>query len=261
MFIPSFGWCKLEPASTWLDLQDWDLKPLRSLIDLRIVSCGNFDWAKMFPKSDQANLCHQLVSHRKEIFVFTTLFEKSIFWEEHFDQAVHFKTALLMVEIWKNQSPGSRATLMLHTSLPWMLWSPYKQLPPRSVWRSLWTAPAPAGSHGFQELGYGAQQPFWTALLLMEKIQGSPVEVGPLSHYFQGFIHPRWLFKISEPSTILIVGNNQSTWPSLKSPLQLEHWTLRAVNISIKAHSFPKHLRNSTLILLDSWCHRFLVWA
>ena len=39
------------------------------------------------------------------------------FWEEHFDQAVHFKTALLMVEIWKNQSPGSRATLLLHTSL------------------------------------------------------------------------------------------------------------------------------------------------
>ena len=196
--------------------------------------------------------------------VFTTLFEKNIFWEEHFDQAFHFKTALLMVEIWKNQSPGSRATLLLHTSLlPLDAVVPYKQLPPRSVWRSRGTAPAPEpGSHGFQELGYGAQQPFWTALLLMEKIQRSPVEVGPLSHDFQGFYtDPRWLFKISESSTILIVGNNQTTWPSLKSPLQLEHWTLRVVNISIKGHSFPKHLRNATLILLDSWCHRFLVWA
>ena len=30
----------------------------------------------------------------------------------------------------------------------------------------------------------------------------SPVEVGSLSHYLQGFIHPRWLFGISEPSTV-----------------------------------------------------------
>ena len=26
--------------------------------------------------------------------------------------------------------------------------------------------------------------------------------VGSLSHYSQGFIHPRWLFGISEPSTV-----------------------------------------------------------
>ena len=30
----------------------------------------------------------------------------------------------------------------------------------------------------------------------------APVEVGSLSHYFQGFIHPRWC-SISEPSTVL----------------------------------------------------------
>ena len=55
---------------------------------------------------------------------------------------------------------------------------PYKQLPPCSVWRSRGTAPAPGtGSHGFQ-----------AHYCLMEKIQRSPVEVGPLSHYFQGFI-------------------------------------------------------------------------
>ena len=29
----------------------------------------------------------------------------------------------------------------------------------------------------------------------------SPVEVGSLYHYLQGFIHVRWLFGISEPST------------------------------------------------------------
>jgi len=34
----------------------------------------------------------------------------------------------------------------------------------------------------------------------------SPVEVGRLSHYLQGFIHPRWLFGISEPSAVWLFG-------------------------------------------------------
>ena len=34
------------------------------------------------------------------------------------------------------------------------------------------------------------------------EIRLSPVEVGSLSHYLQGFIHPSWLFGISEPSTV-----------------------------------------------------------
>ena len=29
-------------------------------------------------------------------------------------------------------------------------------------------------------------------LLLMDEIRRSPVEVGSLSHYLQGFMHPRW---------------------------------------------------------------------
>ena len=41
-----------------------------------------------------------------------------------------------------------------------------------------------------------------TSGLLMEEIRRSPVEVGSISHYLQGFIHPRWLFGISEPSTV-----------------------------------------------------------
>ena len=31
-------------------------------------------------------------------------------------------------------------------------------------------------------------------ILLMEEILRSPVEVGSLSHYLQGFRHPRWFF-------------------------------------------------------------------
>ena len=38
---------------------------------------------------------------------------------------------------------------------------------------------------------------FGTFLLLMAEIRRSPVEVGRLSHYLKGFIHPRWLFGIS----------------------------------------------------------------
>ena len=37
------------------------------------------------------------------------------------------------------------------------------------------------------------------------EIRPSPVEVGSLSDYLQGFIHPRWLFGISEPSTIWVL--------------------------------------------------------
>ena len=37
------------------------------------------------------------------------------------------------------------------------------------------------------------------------EIRPSPVEVGSLSNYLQGFIHPRWLFGISEPSTIWVL--------------------------------------------------------
>ena len=34
------------------------------------------------------------------------------------------------------------------------------------------------------------------------EIRRSPVEVCSLSRYLQGFIHPSWLFGISEPSTV-----------------------------------------------------------
>ena len=34
------------------------------------------------------------------------------------------------------------------------------------------------------------------------EIRRSPVELDHLPHYLQGFIHPRWLFGISEPSTV-----------------------------------------------------------
>ena len=34
------------------------------------------------------------------------------------------------------------------------------------------------------------------------EILRAPAEVGSLSHYLQAFLHPRWLFGISEPSTV-----------------------------------------------------------
>ena len=37
----------------------------------------------------------------------------------------------------------------------------------------------------------------------MEEIRRSPVELGSLFHYLQGFIHPRWC-RISEPSTVFL---------------------------------------------------------
>ena len=48
------------------------------------------------------------------------------------------------------------------------------------------------------------------ARVVIDTVDGSeirhpPVEVGGLSQYLQGFgIHPRWLFGISEPSTVVV---------------------------------------------------------
>ena len=38
------------------------------------------------------------------------------------------------------------------------------------------------------------------------EIRRLPVEVGRIYHYLQGFIHLRWLFGISEPSTVWVMG-------------------------------------------------------
>ena len=54
-----------------------------------------------------------------------------------------------------------------------------------------------------------ASKPTEEYLLLMAEIRRSPVEVGSLSHYLQGFIHPRWLAGFL-PSTAY-VGTNKKT--------------------------------------------------
>ena len=46
-------------------------------------------------------------------------------------------------------------------------------------------------------------------VVLLAEIRRSPVGVGSLSHYLQGVIHPRWLFGISEPSTVPYVFSNR----------------------------------------------------
>ena len=43
---------------------------------------------------------------------------------------------------------------------------------------------------------------YFSIILLMEEIRRAPVEVGSFSHDLQGLIHHRWLFGISEPSTV-----------------------------------------------------------
>ena len=54
----------------------------------------------------------------------------------------------------------------------------------------------------------------YRSIRLMEEIRRSPVEVGSSSHYLPGFIHSRWLFGISEPSTVglHLFGSSTSIW-------------------------------------------------
>ena len=53
--------------------------------------------------------------------------------------------------------------------------------------------------HGFGEVALALN------ILLMAEILGSPVEVGSLSYYLQGFIHFRWLFGISAINSMFYI--------------------------------------------------------
>ena len=59
----------------------------------------------------------------------------------------------------------------------------------------------------------------------MAEIRRSPVEVGSLSRYLQGFIHPRWLFRISEPSTVvaLLKSNPQKPLEGQANNIKVAH--------------------------------------
>ena len=62
--------------------------------------------------------------------------------------------------------------------------------PKRRLWRLFQYLDAAGG--GIQELQRGSIGDDGGAILLMVQKSGSPVEVGSLPHYLQGFIHPRW---------------------------------------------------------------------
>ena len=63
------------------------------------------------------------------------------------------------------------------------------------------------GCHGFFSV-FGTVSRLGGKLLMVLKSGPSPVEVGSLFHCLQGFIHSRWLFMISEPSTVSILGES-----------------------------------------------------
>ena len=67
---------------------------------------------------------------------------------------------------------------------------------------------------------------WWDMLLLMAEILHQlRLIVSPcFSHYLQGFIHPRWLFGISEPSTVCLLANN--CWVSKLSDLPSPRMTI-----------------------------------
>ena len=73
-----FGDVSLDCQQWWLgDHKDWDLNPLRSLMDLHFVCCCNFDWAMMFQKVTKPIYTTNWY-HTGRRYVVTTLFEKSI---------------------------------------------------------------------------------------------------------------------------------------------------------------------------------------
>ena len=76
------------------------------------------------------------------------------------------------------------------------------------------------------------------------EIRRSPVEVGSLSHYLQGFIHPRWLFGI--PSI------NSSFWP-----LQLIHsWSSHSPQGGLEGFTTSLSRAQNALDIFGYGCQR-----
>ena len=70
------------------------------------------------------------------------------------------------------------------------------------VGNGLWTGRFLGGSI-LKFAGFASNLDKVSVLLLMVLKSGEPLEVGSWNPIiFQGFVHPRWLFGISEPSTV-----------------------------------------------------------
>ena len=78
------------------------------------------------------------------------------------------------------------------------------------------------------------------------EIQPSPVEVGSLSHYLPGFICAKWLFGISEPSTV-----SQHNSIGSYTPLKFKMETCKSG--SGKRDSVSKPSSGSMLKLWGGW--------
>ena len=101
-----------------------------------------------------------------------------------------------------------------------------------------------------QELGCSSRKS--CAILLMANQKSgikSPVEVGSLSHYLQGFIHSRWLFGISEPSIV-------SRWAGLLVDM-LVNFAQRLVNIA----TLHRDKVRLDLLLTSSSCCWIEAWV
>ena len=69
----------------------------------------------------------------------------------------------------------------------------------------------------------------------------APVEVGSFSHYLQIFLHPRWLFGISEPSTVslsLLV----LIWDAKAYPFLRCHRGSNPGGVTVTGRAFASHL-------------------
>ena len=65
--------------------------------------------------------------------------------------------------------------------------------------------------------------------------------IGSLSHYLQGFVHPRWLFGISEPSTVWFMKTGFSILLKLWAQLKISCLRSQKVGKGTSAHVGKPH--------------------
>ena len=79
----------------------------------------------------------------------------------------------------------------------------------------------------------------------------SPVEVGSLSHYLQGFIYPRWLFGTSSINSISSLDHMADHMPYVNGNIQVA----KLLTVNLLKHPFYGVI----LVFQNGWLHICLI--
>ena len=92
----------------------------------------------------------------------------------------------------------------------------------------------------------------WFSVLLMEEIRRSPVEVGSLSHYLHGFIHPIWcrISSINSMTQIMLKCITATSTETSRDPPNLHFFWITTSWNSTTLTKFPPYIGYTSMLCL-----------